>query len=340
MPSRYFAEIAYPGGQYIFGDRALAVGETAFFDLRKIRNQRMPDANGDLLPATVTSGQFRWHSFPAPGTPHMIGRAAVSSLSSRISASYSCVQNCGANGPWYLIDGSRSVLMSGYQTMSTRIGWQGVYTWSEYNTNMAGYPQMDNTSIADLGAGGSGWLNVDGLGIGDTFWSWTYSFEHDFDNGYDCDNLYEDRTDTVPTEVQRTPHHLKVGNDLFGSTSCNGVRRVIDFVVVDQPGTHPVGNISVIEDPDGPKTDSCSGLGVTFTTSCSAIVNSAGIFEDNLKTGCPGSGTCGFDVPFNKWRWCNGAAQPSLAALSYLVHYHQIKVNGSPSSLNGTEIFP
>jgi hypothetical protein len=200
MPSRYIAEVAYPGGQYIFGDHGLAVGETAFFDLRKVRDERMPDANGDLLPATVTGGQFRWHSFPAPGTPHMIGRAAVSSLSSRISASYSCVQNCGANGPWYLIDGFTSVLVGGYQTMSTRIGWQGVYTWSEYNTNLLG-AQMDDTSVADLGAGGSGWLNVNGLGVGNTFWSWTYSFEHDFDNGYDCENRYEDRTDSVPTGV-------------------------------------------------------------------------------------------------------------------------------------------
>jgi hypothetical protein len=120
---------------------------------------------------------------------------------------------------------------------------------------------------------------------------------------------------------------LKLGNDLFGSTSCGGVRRVIDYVVVDSPGTHPVGNISIIEDPDGAKTDSCSGQQVAFTTSCSAVVNSAGIFEDNLKTGCPGSGTCGFDVPNNKWKWCHGTSQPTLATLDYSIHFDQVKVN-------------
>jgi len=60
---------------------------------------------------------------------------------------------------------------------------------------------MDNPSIADLGGVTSGWLNVDGLDVGDTFWSWSYSFEYDFDNGYDCDNRYEDRTDSMSTEV-------------------------------------------------------------------------------------------------------------------------------------------
>ena len=121
LPARYIAEIRYAGGKYIFGDRPLAVGETVLFDLRKIRAQRTPDVNGNVLPDSVAGGQFRWHSFPAPGTPHMIGRAAVSSRSEGVSASYSCTQNCGTNGPWYVIGGLTTVPMGSYQAMTTQI---------------------------------------------------------------------------------------------------------------------------------------------------------------------------------------------------------------------------
>ena len=145
--------------------------------------------------------------------------------------------------------------MDGYETMSTKIWWNWANsTHTEYNTYMSA--SMDNTSIADLGSVSTGWLNVNGLGVGETFWSWSYGFSREWDDGYDCQWAYEDRTDSMPTQVKPTPHHLKVGNDLFGSTSCNGVRRVIDYVVVDLPGTHPVGDILVIE-------DMISGSGVT-----------------------------------------------------------------------------
>ena len=168
LPARYIAEIRYAGGKYIFGDRPLAVGETTLFDLRKIRDQGTPDVNGNILPDTVAGGQFRWHSFPAPGTPHMIGRAAVSSSSEGVSASYSCTQNCGSNGPWYAISGSTIVPIDAYQAMTTQIYWYwGSGGYSAYNTTMSA--DMDNGSIASLDPVNSGSLDVNGLAVGSTF---------------------------------------------------------------------------------------------------------------------------------------------------------------------------
>ena len=143
-------------------------------------------------------------------------------------------------------------------------------------------------------------------------------------------------SDSVSTPAG-PPDHLLLGNDLIGSTGCSGVRRQIDYVVVDS-NKHIKRNISVVEDPGGAKTDSCSNLNVVFSTSCFQI---SAIFEDDLKTGCPGSGSCGFDVPTDKWKWCNGTTPPTLATLNYSVHYNQINVDGRPTKYpDKTEFFP
>src|SRR5205807_8077840 len=63
------------------------------------------------------------------------------------------------------------------------------------------------------------------------------------------------------------PDHLLLGNDLIGSTTCYGVSRRIDYLAVDS-NRHIKRNISVVEDPGGAKTDSCSNLNVVFSTSC------------------------------------------------------------------------
>jgi len=145
-----------------------------------------------------------------------------------------------------------------------------------------------------------------------------------------------------PVQVQPRPHHLKVGNDLLGSTnSCDRQKRILDWIVVDQPGTHPVGSITIIEVPSGSTKDSCSNQDVVYTKDCDpSAVNSAGIFEDRLTSGCPGSGSCGFNWEPNKWKWCHGGVQTPLATLNYNVHHDEIKVNGTASSLVNTEIQP
>jgi hypothetical protein len=261
-PSRYIAEIYYPGGRYLFGDRGLAVGETASFDLRKIRDEQLPDANGDLLPRTVTSGQFRWHWFPAPGTPQMIGRAAVSSPSRGISISYSCQANCYGFGPEYRIGGNTTVLMSGYETMSTKIRWYGSSGgYYDYNTTMSG-GQMDNTSIASLDPVSSGWLNVNGLGVGDTYWSWIYSFEYDYDNGFDCERRYEERTDTEPAQVTCTKPTGETTSPTGWADSNNpSLPTVQKWMQTLTPSSVSFSGRTVKQFPSGTGTDDCWFLG-------------------------------------------------------------------------------
>ena len=57
--------------------------------------------------------------------------------------------------------------------------------------------------------------------------------------------------------------------------------------------------------------------------------------EDDLKTGCPGSDSCGFDVPNDKWKWCkSNSDKPTLAKLNYSVHYNETKVDGESTAFH------
>jgi hypothetical protein len=177
------------------------VGETAFFDLKQIRDLQVPDANGAVLPRSVSMGQFRWHWYPSPNAPHMIGRAAMLSASQGISASYSCMPNCGAHGPQYLMDGNTNVLIGGYETMHTREQWCGAGGGCDaWNTNLDG-STVDDTSIASLGYVSNGWLNTNGFLPGATYWWWDYWYGYEYDDGFDCRYAQEQYTGSEPTNV-------------------------------------------------------------------------------------------------------------------------------------------
>jgi hypothetical protein len=199
--SRFIAEVYYPGGTHLFGHRDLAVGETAFFDLKKIRDQQIPDANGKVLPQNVSIGQFRWHWYPGPNAPHMIGRAAMVSESNGISASYSCMPNCGAHGPEYIITGNTTVLSGAYQTMHTQERWYGASGgYSDLNTDLYA-STVDNTSVASLSNVSTGWLNVNGFSPGNTYWWWDYWYGFEYDDGFDCRYQQDLFTGSEPADV-------------------------------------------------------------------------------------------------------------------------------------------
>src|SRR6266496_3460987 len=126
-----------------------------------------------------------------------------------------------------------------------------VYDCNGYPTNIGSFSMdswwMDDSSIASYSPEYGESTVVEGLAIGETIingsWSWD---QWDLVDGWSqCVESRGQSTDSQHVNVQRRPHHLKVGNDLLGSmNNCGGVKRILDWIVVDQPGTHPVGNIS------------------------------------------------------------------------------------------------
>jgi len=93
MPSEFIVQINFPGGPYLLDPRHLRAGETEVFDLRKIRDEQIPDRNGHTIPLSVEGGQFRWFIHGA-GSGRLIGRAEMISQSQKVSSSYSCNDPC------------------------------------------------------------------------------------------------------------------------------------------------------------------------------------------------------------------------------------------------------
>jgi len=91
VPTDFVVQINFPGGPYLLDPHKLAPGATATYDLRKIRDQQIPDRAGHTIPTSVNGGQFRW--FIRFGG-RLIGRAEMLSVSSGISSSYSCGTPC------------------------------------------------------------------------------------------------------------------------------------------------------------------------------------------------------------------------------------------------------
>jgi hypothetical protein len=92
-PSEFVVQINYAGGHYLLDPRKLDAGATARFDLRKIRDEQVPDRDGHTIPRSVEGGQFRWFIHGA-GSGRLIGRAEMLSVSRGVSSSYSCNMPC------------------------------------------------------------------------------------------------------------------------------------------------------------------------------------------------------------------------------------------------------
>jgi len=78
------------GPEYFIDTKYLEVGETTVFDIRKLRDEQIPDSKGVKLPKDAQLGQFWWNTIFGNGKDKLIGRNEVVDRSSGISASFSC----------------------------------------------------------------------------------------------------------------------------------------------------------------------------------------------------------------------------------------------------------
>lgn len=168
--AQFGATIRYNGGQYTLQPRELNVGQTAVFDIKRIRDEQRPDAFGNVIPTAVTSGQFSWSLIRNSGTARLIGRSEVTSKSRRDNRSYSCPRCCPSSGPLYSVP-SIIVNFGGFSHFGVNEGWtscDGVTDWY-----LGGIPGLysEDTSIATANMVQAGTMRVDGIDVGDTTWS-------------------------------------------------------------------------------------------------------------------------------------------------------------------------
>jgi hypothetical protein len=88
------------GPEYLIDTKYLDAGETVVFDIGKLRDDKIPDPRGVILPKDATVGQFWWSSIFGDGREKLIGRNEVIDRRSGLSASFSCNScNCPTSTP-------------------------------------------------------------------------------------------------------------------------------------------------------------------------------------------------------------------------------------------------
>src|SRR5437763_291160 len=93
--AEFAGEINYNGEHHLIDARKLAPGETAVFDLQKIRDKQDENKEGHRMSKDVSLGQFKWAARgDTKGKIVLIGRAEMVSRSQNISTSYSCNDPC------------------------------------------------------------------------------------------------------------------------------------------------------------------------------------------------------------------------------------------------------
>lgn len=93
-PSHFSARLHFGQTNYVFRTRELPVGATVTFNIRKLRDQQIPDAYGNTIPSDLDHGQFSWSVNDKRTGAHINGRSEIVSLDNRASSSFSCWQCC------------------------------------------------------------------------------------------------------------------------------------------------------------------------------------------------------------------------------------------------------
>jgi hypothetical protein len=103
----YVASLRWPDGEgYMIGMKPVGPHQTVEIDVRKLRDEQVPDVAGRIIPLDVSSGQLMWSmkhvSAPPAGEEErqalaLIGRSEQIDVERGVSSNYAC-QSCCSNG--------------------------------------------------------------------------------------------------------------------------------------------------------------------------------------------------------------------------------------------------
>lgn len=120
----FHARLHYGNTDYKPKPVQLQPGQTATFDIRKLRDQRVRDSGGQTIPASLTSGQFYWSTERSDG--RFSGRAEIVSINEHVSSSFSCWQCCGdsVTGSYAYLDGENNIGIGRINVVSLSQNWE------------------------------------------------------------------------------------------------------------------------------------------------------------------------------------------------------------------------
>jgi hypothetical protein len=182
----FVVKITYADGSIQPAPQHLAPGETAMFDMRRLRDGQ--SAGAGRLPATVTTGQFRWSIIQSRGETKLNGRAEIVSVAEGRTSSYSCPECCpwshagawvspttvtvpvGGTGDAGVTEGFRDCYYNFMGTYPAYAGWWDVVT-----------PSVTSVTTVDWGLARADGLAeglTDATGVWDAdYWDWDWDVE-------------------------------------------------------------------------------------------------------------------------------------------------------------------
>ena len=92
-PKRYTMFLSYEDGYWVTGEKEIPGGQMVAYDLRDLRDKRVPDSQGHSIPLTTTGGQVHW-SVVGREAHALIGRAELANLSTGTSITSACGTCC------------------------------------------------------------------------------------------------------------------------------------------------------------------------------------------------------------------------------------------------------
>ncbi len=236
-------------------------------------------------------------------------------------------------------------------------GWQTLRPFFENGFNYYdSYRYSDYDYLGQQGLPIAFPLAYSFLGIGSPEWIDYNTFILGYINAF---------REALSTTTSSAPHHLRVEEDKFVTTSCGGIRRLVKYAIVDNsmPKGKKVGKTPHREYltptelecfapgtfPEEPIT-ACH-LGITGNPPHYVGLTDDNPFTDRLTAGCTHPGpNCGAKVNDHTWRWCKSTGQigifddsvilatvPGEARVSFVKLKGKLHNDPWPK---GTEFFP
>jgi hypothetical protein len=336
------------GQPYLIDSHYLDVGETAVFDIRKIRDEQTPDRRGIKLPKNAVVGQLNWSTILGDGSQRFIGRNEVVDRFSGVSASFSCGGcQCPLNTTAAEIDPSAmSTYVNGQVTNISTLAKQYSSCTGGYVDSFSVIPtswSISTPSVLSLTHGQVA-STMTGLSAGSSSFSTSF-------NGVSY--AFDGRTQTC--FVGATPQLNPSGNGtvqmpksmLFFSdlttksnqcvvASQNATERIIQYQVIDQGGK-PVAGIHMAENFLNLTPNTCNTLAPTPTPCSAPPTSSQGLFTDRISTNVcspPNAGTCGFSINPDLWQYCTaGSPIKTIGTPTYGALWQAIYVDGSTATI-------
>lgn len=92
-PEKFTFDITYNGGAYTLPVQTIEGGQTLEFDIRKYRDDQVPDLQGRKLPLEIANGQIHW-SVKGKNVNPLIGRVELVDTANQVSMTAACHVCC------------------------------------------------------------------------------------------------------------------------------------------------------------------------------------------------------------------------------------------------------